>query len=476
MSCGRCGADLREGAKFCARCGAPVTGPVVQRAEDARIADLQAGILAIAGAIHGVDARRAALLAALAAEPAATAIGTVVVGDAGRGRTSVATLLAAAAAVTTVSDLPALTDPAFDLDDVLRADVVVITLSATQLLSGVERAALLERVLPRCVGAAALAVTRMDAVETDEDRADLDRRLARFVEQAGRELPIFGVRRGAAGGLTAWVTDAATAAAGDRLLRWARRVRVALDGVAELPIGPAGPDRATIEAAIRAEGELAFGEAQAHLREGLATLRATLPDRLAAMPADRLRAEAATVLTHEVERLTRDVAAAYLGQLERSLLARHDEISRAAGVGLAAGAAGEAAKLTPEARAPQVAGSRPRNAASMALGAAGLVTLAAVGGPVGLASGAAMLYGAWAVRKDQQAKFEATLAEDTRAAVRAWLDEVERELGAHLAQLAAEILGRLVSRAAALVPDGPSMGPAELGAKVAEVREGLARS
>lgn len=509
MSCGRCGAGLREGAKFCPRCGAPVGAP---GRRDSPLGGVEAEILAIAGAIQAGAPDRAALLAELAAERE-PGVRAVVIGDAGRGRTSVANLLleaeilplrpglgsvvltagpvwsldgvegpfvgspgahraegpAALLKWCSLADLPPMNPAMFG--DVLFADIVVIVLSATQLLSSVERTTLLEQVLPRCVGAVALAVTRMDAVESDEDQADLDRRLARFVEQAGRELPIFPVRKGSGGGLGAWVTDAAIAAKSGRSERWARRVRFALEGVEALPLPDTGPDRATIEAAIRGEAALSLAEAEAVLREGLARLRATLPDRLAELSPDRLRAEASVTLTHEVTHLGREVAAAYLGALERALVARPDEVSRATGSGLAAGTAGEAARLAPGAKAPQVAGSRPRNAASMALGAAGLVTLAAVGGPVGLASGAAMLYGAWAVRKGQQERFDADLARDTRAAVREWLDTVERELTEGLAALSADVVTRLLERAFALVPEGTGLGAAELAAKVEALRE-----
>ena len=473
MSCGRCGAELREAARFCPKCGAPVAEQAVRI--DPTVGDLQAEILAIAGAIQAGDPTRAARLARLASSPSGP-IRVAVVGDAGRGRTTLVGQLAPLV-IATVDDPPPMNpaDPGFarTLEVVLDADVLIVVLTATQLLSGTERSTLLEQVFPRAVGPVAIATTRMDAVETEEDQADLDRRLARFVAQVGHTIPTFGVRRGAVGGLAAWLTDAVTAAPAEARGRWARRVLVALQGVERCEL-PGGPDRSTVEAAIRAEAELALAEARGRLREGVAGLRATLPDRIAAMPADRMRAEAADMLEHAVTTLGRDVAGAWLEALERALTERSDDVSRAAGAGLAAGSAGEAARMTPGAPAPHVGGSRPRNPASMALGAAGLVTLAAVGGPIGLASSAALLYGAWAVRKDQQTRFEADLSRDTRTAALAWLDGVETELSASLDAMSADVVARLLDRAFALVPEGGGLTADQLTARVAALRARLA--
>lgn len=449
MNCGRCSKPLREGARFCPSCGTSV-GVAGTRSADPGVAALQAALLPFAelGALRDGPAARPAV---------------AVVGETGRGRTTVATILVDGAVgdVADVRDLPALDDPGTleteVIPAVLAADVVVIVVTATQLLSATERTTLQHRVLPLCVGEVVLVVTRLDALETEEDRGDLDRRVERFV--AGRAIPVFFVARvdGAlvSAGLAVHVWEAAQRAGRDARRLWARRVGVALGSrVAE----EAGVDP---NAVVDTEAALALADARALNHSRMATMRATLPDRLASMPFERMRAEASAVLTGEVQALSHELARSYLAALERELAVHPDDASRASAEGLTDGVAAEAErKLHGVERAPQVAGSRPRSLGAMALGGAGVVAMVAVGGPVGLASGAAMLYGAWATRKEQQARFEARSADDTRASVREWLDENERALDTRLGELSADIVAKIKARLAAVAP--PRASAAEL--------------
>lgn len=404
MTC-TCGRALRAGVKFCGGCGAAVPAPT----DD---------VLAALAAHDPV-------LAQLAGGPRAV---VAVAGDARRGKTTVAKMLAQEFAE--VIDLGGLEEPE-TLTWVAVADVLIVVVSATQLLSETERALLLDVVLPLASEDVAIVVTRMDEVDTEEDATALDRRVRRFIERSGRAMPVFPVRAGVAAGLAAWVCDLAARAHRERDARWRRRVGAALASLeARLQDAP-GPDVS-----------LAADEARAVLHERISGLRATLPDRLAAIPAERLRAEAFTVLSAEVERLGEEVARGYLAALERAPWAG-------------------GAELRASREAPRLTRTRPASVASVALFGAGVVTLSIFGGPVAWVAAATLVVGSWRAREDAQARFDDGLRRDAGSAVAAWLDEAERDLEAGLARLVEEVRERMK-------PPGPDR------AQIAALRERLA--
>jgi len=196
---------------------APVAPPPTAEAAVARLAELAAAAEALGA---GPGAR--ALVEALA-QPPSDAPELVVVGEKRRGKTAVADRLGAELGeAIRIVDTPGLNDADEAFEDqvmacVLRADAVVVCLSAAQLLSAEERQTLRDRVLPLAPGRCALVVTHMDAVTNPADEAELATRLARFVARTERlDLAVFHLAPGADAALPAGLVGPGRAAGPNR--------------------------------------------------------------------------------------------------------------------------------------------------------------------------------------------------------------------------------------------------------------------
>jgi hypothetical protein len=276
--CTRCGGELKPSARFCGACGAQTadpcgeepasttTGPTVPTAPRSAneatacaktpIRDLCECLSALAHQLPHFEAHAAVVEAVTVAGsgPGEQRHTTVILGEKGRGKTTLANRLlggpvlptgrkgfrcpvpvrwgsawrieregqeaetnangppfiagegtvrfvegpASLLAQTTLIDAPGMNDGDADFDDVvireaLRADLVVFCLSAAQLLSESERVVIHKRLLPVTACELVLAVTHMDLVQSVEERQEIERRVRRFAARAesSRLSPLF---------------------------------------------------------------------------------------------------------------------------------------------------------------------------------------------------------------------------------------------------------------------------------------------
>ncbi len=253
MRCSKCGHAMSAGARFCGGCGATVEGlaPVVASdpSVEPAVGDLQRRLADLAGALReaGTPEYIGKALDSLAGGPAATATHlTVVVGEKGRGKTTLVNRLlglnalptgrgsygvpilvrasaewqivdtsggvtatalpvqaglqleavegpAAVLGTTALLDTPPLNEVDLDFEErvvaeLVHADTFLVCVAANQMLSQKERDLIRGRLLPLLGGDGALVVTHADFMETDGDRRDIRSRAQRFAGDRLRAL------------------------------------------------------------------------------------------------------------------------------------------------------------------------------------------------------------------------------------------------------------------------------------------------
>lgn len=248
MKCSTCGHEMAAAARFCGRCGAlveatPRAAPGDDAAVDPAVRELRQRLSELARALQeaGTPTYLTTALDTLAAGPSASGHLTAIVGEKGRGKTTLVNRLLGASvlptgrqsykvpltvrtgpewqtvdrenaasatslpiatglpigglvgpagilATTTLLDTPPLNEVDIDFEErvvaeLVHADAFLICVAANQLLSQNERDLIRRRLLPLLGGDGALVVTHTDFMETDEDREDIRARAQRFAGQ-----------------------------------------------------------------------------------------------------------------------------------------------------------------------------------------------------------------------------------------------------------------------------------------------------
>lgn len=372
-------------------------------------------------------------------------------------------------------DTPGMNDADARFDDVVvtevaSADLVLICLSATQLLSETERAMIRLRVLPVASGEVGFVLTHLDGIETEEDRVDLERRLGRFVERLdGRVVAIFRVAGTALdalpGDLARFVEASGLRARRRGLDRWHTKVIKVLDAIfavverASDPVAPTAPrdDTAELLALVADENRLALGEARSMLRSHLAKLRSDLSTRLSPLGPEAVRGHGLASLIGEVQGVARQAAALYVDRLEEGL-------TRGVPTRVAVTAMGLREATTPQVAASMdvaaptlhVEARRPPDQATAALTAIGALLVLSGGTALPLLGGATALVAAYQRRKGNEEAFRQRLREDARDALQEWMSEVEVDLVQQLEASAASLGTALGDRLRSLAPPRPT--------------------
>lgn len=318
MKCLQCGHDMSDGARFCGKCGMVVEkhSEVSRSCEvsDPGVRQLSERLTALARALQesGTPAFITNALETLAAGPNAAGHLTAVVGEKGRGKTTLVNRLLgvqvlptgrqgyrsavalrnapswqtvgaegnampatlpippglAIASVdgppailkhTTLLDTPPLNEVDINFEErvvaeLVHADAFLVCVSATQLLSQNERDLIRRRLLPLLGGDGALVVTHTDRLETAEDRQDIEARTRRF---AGQRLAAFFLSPGQEGtpeDLVRFIEDSARNRSKTQATIWRRKVSALLRGIEqELAEAPPAEEPATPAAPAREE-------------------------------------------------------------------------------------------------------------------------------------------------------------------------------------------------------------------------------
>lgn len=374
----------------------------------------------------------------------------VVVGEKGRGKSTLVKRLEAVAGAE-LRDTPPLNDPENRYDELVmasavKADAVLVVVSAMQLLSERERELIRDRLLPAAGDRLAIVVTHMDQVEDDEDRTFLLNRVRRFARQLNRpELPVFfldGGPEARATALSTWLQEAAaTRGEGDpwrRAMSLLTAVQLSVGLPQTHPTPPA--EREGAIALLRTRHGTALAEAEAHLAARLATLRLGLPGRIA--PAE------VPMLVENVQRLGYEAIRVYRDSYARALMAEApDAIRRTLGP-VGTGYGPSPIRHLGQPTAPQTAdqGRHPALTTFTALGA-GLLVLTGGAMPI---VGALALGTAHELRRGLESASRARTQEEAASALAAWLTEAEAQLLGELRAVAGqslEMAGRRVELA-----------------------------
>ena len=363
----------------------------------------------------------------------------------------------------------------------MRADVVVFALSAAQLLSAAER-----RLLTGLAGLTsapiALAVGRMEVVETEEDLDDVIRRTGRFRDtlQPAPEVFLLPGETDDAPRLQAWILQRLADVAVDTALAWEARAQHLLSTTSALldaaaPNGDAQPDLSSLLRTLEDAHTSSRRAARAHLEDGLSIIRDTLSGRMADMTPEERIHEGASELSIAIEALLRGSIDLWRTQLT-SALADADLLTLSLGPAsdqpdTVSAVTGEAPKLT--ARLPDQSYGLMAAALGLSVG----VLMLPTGGTSAIALGLGLTAGSAAAARVLHDRREDRLRQVHAEALDSWLREVglraEDWMVDHLDRLHSRIATRLGELHDHAVQHRASTSPAALHSALDALRQQL---
>lgn len=346
MKCLSCGHVMSASARFCGGCGATVearaAAAVGEPSTDPGAQRLQQRLVSLAQALRDVgtpDYLTKALDALATGPSAGTEHLTAIVGEKGRGKTTLlnrllgvsalptgrnshrlplpvrsapewqtvdsqgavaATTLPVAAGpelralqgpaavlrTTTLLDTPPLNEVDLDFEErvvaeLVHADAFLICVAANQLLSQNERDLIRKRLLPLLGGDGALVITHTDFMETEEDRQDIRARAQRFAGTKLRALFLPVDPSASPDEVLGFIEESAQKRLTERASAWRRKVAALVSGVeqelaTDVDEEEAAPAPSTREERLRELTRLLESEHSLALSEAESTLRQRL--------------------------------------------------------------------------------------------------------------------------------------------------------------------------------------------------------
>jgi Zn-dependent protease with chaperone function len=507
--CAACGDITAEDQQYCTGCAEPAAralrlspqrsleGPPAERLR-ALLGRLKSSVGAL-----GLGPLSDEPLTALSATDGQLSHLSVIIGERGRGQQTLLGMLPLAEPTTENGTASVEIAPALDGPDaasigaaILPADLVLLCVDATQLLSREERTAIQSSVLPMALGQVALVVLNLERAEEADDRAELRDRARRFIAKTGRtDIQVFfpgdpddTMNVAGQSALSAFVTAARQGGVARREQNWLRKTGALLAALAGmLEAGGARPgawrdatpaEREEMSHALRQEHALALVQAEAVLAARFAAIRGQLATRMSAMTPNALQHEGLGELLAEVQAVGSEAGRCYLDSFERGLIARAPQPLRRASEGFKQFAMAHLERdLAGTEGDVVIEGRRDRHVMLMALTAVGAGLMLFTGGVVGPLLGALSLAGAHGLRLDVNDRHDARVRANAAQVVESWITQAEQALRAQLRTSGALVLDALQARidAAMAAPIIFSDAPAETPhAVLALIRQGLA--
>lgn len=456
--CPSCGAGVQLQARFCGLCGTAMPE------QPERAAALRAQLSLFASRLRATDLLPTALVDALqglGAAPVRPRPGVVLIGELGRGCRALANRLAGAPLLRSGPSqrgAPACLDHAPDsvptgsllhrctieiapplaagtdttthgvIPTLMRADVVVFALSASQLLSATERR-LLTSIAALTNAPIALAVGHMNAMETEDDLEDTVQRTDRFRSTLTPPPEVFLLPADTddAPQLQSWIEQQLGQVHQQSGQAWDQRALHLLAAVeAVLAAADAGPEdipslNELTEQLLLAH-QTAAKSARSTLEAGLDTLRSALAERLEEMSPEERVHEGASELVLATESLLRVAANTWQTELTQAL-----DRAQLLSAALHAPRDGAAPPEEVTGSAPKLPPRMPDQSYGLVAAAVGLsvgVLMLPAGGSGVVAMGLGLSAGSVAVARVLRGRRDHQLKELHRDALDGWLREV----------------------------------------------------